>query len=330
MSDELITNESPEVMPLEEILAELKQPYTGKLPKEALRAAQARRDEIIPHLIKILDDAVSAAKAGDKTCAESQRPFFALYLLAEFRAKEALPVIREALTLPDDFPDLLFGDAITEDLPRILAVLADDKVDWITECIDNDQIDLYVRWSMANVYLHLVADAKMSREEAMERLRRHLIRVMDKGDWEFTTSLVCVLSKYSPHEAKAEIELAFAEDLIETFQIDESFVDESLEGGEAWFQKSIGCQGPSGIQDTVEVLSRWAGYEERPPQSEADRLWKRDEDTWSPPTRSIPTYEPPPPFEAVKTIRNTEPRIGRNDPCPCGSGKKYKKCCGKP
>ncbi|HOG50872.1 MAG TPA: SEC-C metal-binding domain-containing protein [Lentisphaeria bacterium] len=24
----------------------------------------------------------------------------------------------------------------------------------------------------------------------------------------------------------------------------------------------------------------------------------------------------------------TEPKIGRNDPCPCGSGKKYKKCCG--
>ncbi len=23
------------------------------------------------------------------------------------------------------------------------------------------------------------------------------------------------------------------------------------------------------------------------------------------------------------------PRIGRNDPCPCGSGKKYKKCCGR-
>jgi uncharacterized protein YecA (UPF0149 family) len=22
-----------------------------------------------------------------------------------------------------------------------------------------------------------------------------------------------------------------------------------------------------------------------------------------------------------------EPKIGRNDPCPCGSGRKYKKCC---
>lgn len=27
--------------------------------------------------------------------------------------------------------------------------------------------------------------------------------------------------------------------------------------------------------------------------------------------------------------RNEKPKIGRNDPCPCGSGKKYKKCCGK-
>lgn len=30
-----------------------------------------------------------------------------------------------------------------------------------------------------------------------------------------------------------------------------------------------------------------------------------------------------------QTVINNEPRIGRNDPCPCGSGKKYKNCCGK-
>ncbi|PIP37230.1 MAG: hypothetical protein COX19_17140 [Desulfobacterales bacterium CG23_combo_of_CG06-09_8_20_14_all_51_8] len=35
--------------------------------------------------------------------------------------------------------------------------------------------------------------------------------------------------------------------------------------------------------------------------------------------------------EAVppKTVVRETPKIGRNDPCPCGSGKKYKKCCGK-
>jgi uncharacterized protein len=30
------------------------------------------------------------------------------------------------------------------------------------------------------------------------------------------------------------------------------------------------------------------------------------------------------------TIRRTEPKVGRNDPCPCGSGKKFKQCCGAP
>ena len=32
--------------------------------------------------------------------------------------------------------------------------------------------------------------------------------------------------------------------------------------------------------------------------------------------------------DIVKTVRRDEPKIGRNDPCPCGSGKKYKKCHG--
>jgi uncharacterized protein YecA (UPF0149 family) len=33
--------------------------------------------------------------------------------------------------------------------------------------------------------------------------------------------------------------------------------------------------------------------------------------------------------QKVKQIKHDQPKVGRNDPCPCGSGKKYKKCCGK-
>lgn len=33
--------------------------------------------------------------------------------------------------------------------------------------------------------------------------------------------------------------------------------------------------------------------------------------------------------KAIDPIRNRNPKVGRNDPCPCGSGKKYKKCCGR-
>ena len=38
-------------------------------------------------------------------------------------------------------------------------------------------------------------------------------------------------------------------------------------------------------------------------------------------------------FEFMKNFKpsvapiKAEPKIGRNDPCPCGSGRKYKKCC---
>jgi preprotein translocase subunit SecA len=40
--------------------------------------------------------------------------------------------------------------------------------------------------------------------------------------------------------------------------------------------------------------------------------------------------EPPDPSGGkVRQIVRAEPKVGRNDPCPCGSGKKYKKCCGK-
>ncbi|MBM63011.1 MAG: preprotein translocase subunit SecA [Acidobacteria bacterium] len=31
---------------------------------------------------------------------------------------------------------------------------------------------------------------------------------------------------------------------------------------------------------------------------------------------------------AIRTVRRDTPKVGRNEPCPCGSGKKYKKCCG--
>ena len=33
--------------------------------------------------------------------------------------------------------------------------------------------------------------------------------------------------------------------------------------------------------------------------------------------------------EKPATVKRDKPKIGRNDPCPCGSGKKYKYCCGR-
>jgi len=50
-----------------------------------------------------------------------------------------------------------------------------------------------------------------------------------------------------------------------------------------------------------------------------------------PPGNGSPSRGPEPGqhVQAVEPIRNRQPKVGRNDPCPCGSGKKYKKCCGE-
>ncbi len=49
--------------------------------------------------------------------------------------------------------------------------------------------------------------------------------------------------------------------------------------------------------------------------------------------KSAPGYQPRrhlgAPGPVAQLRRATGPSIGRNDPCPCGSGKKYKRCCGK-
>jgi preprotein translocase subunit SecA len=37
---------------------------------------------------------------------------------------------------------------------------------------------------------------------------------------------------------------------------------------------------------------------------------------------------PPPEAQKAETVRRDGDKVGRNDPCPCGSGKKYKKCHG--
>ena len=55
------------------------------------------------------------------------------------------------------------------------------------------------------------------------------------------------------------------------------------------------------------------GLREEEEEEEEDFYYDDDDDF---------VYQP-----RVETIVRTTPKVGRNNPCPCGSGKKYKKCC---
>jgi preprotein translocase subunit SecA len=61
-------------------------------------------------------------------------------------------------------------------------------------------------------------------------------------------------------------------------------------------------------------------------QANAQRMQFQHVDTLAP---QEPEQDVAEPTQAVKTFRREGKKVGRNEPCPCGSGKKYKQCCGK-
>ena len=65
--------------------------------------------------------------------------------------------------------------------------------------------------------------------------------------------------------------------------------------------------------------------EESKPQSTQDVFASMMSQVAGRPVRAVPVRRPPPPGSPAAGAAP----VGRNDPCPCGSGKKYKKCCGR-
>jgi hypothetical protein len=282
-----------------------------KLPVDAIREVRQHRGLMIPRLIQALRDAISAARADNVP--EGNAHFFAIFLLTEFGAEEAFPVILEAFSLPGDLPFDLFGDAVTGTLARILARFAGDRPAVIDAMINDRALNEYVRWEAAQCYVYLVRDGRLSREEAVQALQRHLRQAIDQNDERVIGGLICVLEGLAPKEALDDITEAYQRGLVDPRLIDMESVERSIAEGERRVREELRQCPATGIADTIEELQTWAAFQERP----------------SPPPRVPHSAMPrkpvaPPPVP----VEERSHRVGRNDPCPCGSGKKYKKCCG--
>lgn len=249
---------SQERSDLDWIIAKLDHEHSGRLPKKALRAAQERREEVSPRLIKLLEKATETVRQGNRPKGDGH--IFALYLLTEFECKDALPAILEAVRLPDDGPFKLFADAITEDLSRILAALAIDTPDLIDEMIADRSVNEYVRWKAAGTYLHWVRRGLLTRDEAVHRLSCHLYDANVNRDDEVATGLVAELDSYSPREALDEIDRAFRRELVDRLVVSPNSIRESIAEGEAQFQRALRNCRATGVEDTVKELSKWAAF----------------------------------------------------------------------
>jgi hypothetical protein len=135
----------------------------------------------------------------------------------------------------------------------------------------------------------------------------------DLNFYEEIAFLVSDLADLADPAARDLIKTAFAEDLVETFIIDEKFVDERYR---------LGGESPQPGRDWLvgyrEQYQKHIDYLKRPPTQPMEPIRPRAA------ARSEP--EPASPPQLVETIRNAGQKLGRNDPCWCGSGKKYKKC----
>jgi SEC-C motif domain protein len=88
-----------------------------------------------------------------------------------------------------------------------------------------------------------------------------------------------------------------------------------------WLGLEILSTTDGGENDTTGIIEFIARYEQEGTEYSHHEVstFAKDEDTW---------YYVDGKIRGETHVRET-PKIGRNSPCPCGSGKKYKKCCGK-
>ena len=97
--------------------------------------------------------------------------------------------------------------------------------------------------------------------------------------------------------------------------------------GEDAFERLLGAEARQrwleGKPPWPERDSDWEPAEDEDDGLEDDALEDDDAEDYA---ADVPALDAPFVGE-VETIRRATPKVGRNDPCPCGSGRKYKKCC---
>jgi uncharacterized protein YecA (UPF0149 family) len=290
------------------------------LPEAAIREAQRHREQVTPALIEVIRQGTEIVRAGESL--GTNGTLFALYLLWEFKAQKAWPAIQEAFALPGEGLRELFGET-DEYLAPIIATLAADPMSAAAELVDSRELDGFLRWNAATTYLQLVKDGKLSRDEASHCLTQHLRQSIDTNDNDIiVTGLVMCLADLGATEAMPEIERAFEKNAVDEFMTTLPIVHEQMSANGATDQW-LTCRHPSELKDTYEELRTWAGFQpQRSTQADDSRHWNR-------PSATDDYLDEEPEYAAEPaTIRYDDARVGRNDPCPCGSGRKFKKCCG--
>lgn len=306
----------------------------ASIPEEAIEQARSHKEAIEPLLIRVIEEAVDKVRQGLEV--DDNAHFFAGYLLAEFHATAAWPAIRDTIKLPQEPAFYLWGDAITEDMDFILSLVVGDRLEELREVYRDQSLDEFVRLAASGALLQLVKADRLPRDQAIEMLGEDLQAALDADDL-FCSVFVFPLVDLGATAKLPLIEAAYEADLVASQFEDLDSVRARLRDGEQAFHD--GMKRLRTFSDFVAHLRNWSAFSDDSDEAWDERndfndLWDaafiedidlEDED-FSLENDFKDEVDDEPSGATVRSVLN---RVGRNEPCPCGSGKKYKKCCGR-
>lgn len=281
-------------MKIGQILKELEYNY-GRFPREAVEAAIFHREQITPKLLQIMEGARQNAEVLLRQ-EDYIAHIYALYLLAQFRETRAYSLIVDFFSMPGDIALNLTGDLVTESLGHILASVSGGDTSLMRSLIENERANEWVRGAATEGLLCLVASDEVSQDEIVayfESLFRNRLKREPSHVW---NALVASSADLHSQELYEHIEQAFADDLVDDGFIDLQYVQEKLAvDKDKALERLRGDRTYRLIKDTIREMEWWACFQ--------------------------------PPRQPDAAIQRK--KVGRNQPCPCGSGQKYKRCCGR-
>ena len=285
------------MLTIDQIITEFNQD-DNYFPRIALKDAIAQQAAITPTLLDII-----TAVANDPESIEDSPAFiYSLYLLAQFREKKAYPIIVQYFGQLGHEHKALYptGDIVTEGLNSILASVCQGDLSLIKPLIENPAVNEYVRAAALTALLILYNTDQMSRVELINYTRTLLDHCLNHDeDLFFVACLVILACDIHPKELYDALAQCFDRDLLEDNIIHRTYVDDCMQMD----IKTVLAELKENhlyqlINNVISEMEWWACFKPK-----------------------ITTTK------ALSIKHDGNVKLGRNDPCPCGSGKKYKKCC---
>jgi hypothetical protein len=271
-----------------------------------LEAILARGEEAIDPLLEVVRRDI------DERDEQAEPLYIAVGLLGQMGARSAIPTLLELYHRYDD--DVL------EEVSEALGTLGGaDVVEPALEIGRDRSLGWYPRAMAMQAAQQASRDDPALRARVAETLRGLLADLvarvpdLEEDDMEIASSLVTDLAEMADPQARDLIQSAFAADIVEQFMITPEDVEQLYsEGGRA-------------IVTPMPWLDSYRRSYQKHQEASA-RMREREQRTQQlRPERPAPARPEPVPI-AIEPIRNTGPKLGRNDRCWCGSGKKYKQC----